>query len=224
MINELIFILHASLLSIFLLIALRFGKESLIALVSLYGILANLFVTKQITLFTFNATASDAFSVAAILGLNILQEYFGAALAKKAIWINFLCLIVYTLAAYLHLSYIPSSYDTMQHHFYALLQAMPRITLASISIFLVVQYLDRFLYGVLQDKFGHRHFLLRNYASLIICQLIDTVLFSFVGLYGIVENIGTIVVVSYVIKVFAIMISNPWLALSKKIYKDIPSN
>ena len=217
MINELIFIIHSCLLSIFLIIALRIGKEALIALISLYCVLANLFVTKQITLFGFDATASDAFSVAAILGLNLLQEYFGAAITKAAIWISFLCLMAYTLASQLHLWYLPTNADQMHSHFCALLEVMPRITIASLGVFVFVQYLDRFLYGLLQKKLGHNLFLIRNYASLIVCQLIDTILFSFLGLYGIVENIGSIIIISYGIKLVAIALTTPWLALIGKI-------
>lgn len=212
--NELIFLLHASMLSLFLLIALRFGKEALIALISLYGILANLFVTKQITLFGLAATASDAFIVAAILGLNLVQEYFGATIAKKAIWICFISLIAYTAATQLHLLYEPSNFDNTHGHFCALLQVMPRITAASIFVFFLVQQIDRWLYALLQKKFGTRFFLLRNYASLLFSQLIDTILFSFLGLYGIVENIASIILVSYTIKVLAIFLTTPWIIVS----------
>ncbi len=215
--NELIFLLHASALSLFLLIALRMGKEALIALISLYGILANLFVTKQITLFGLGATASDAFAVAAILGLNLLQEYFGTAISKKAIWICFMSLVAYTAATQLHLAYMPSSFDITHGHFCALLEVMPRITFASIFTFFIVQQIDRWLYGILQNKFGTRYFVLRNYASLAFSQLIDTILFSFLGLFGVVENIASIILVSYMIKMLATFLTTPWLILSKYI-------
>jgi uncharacterized integral membrane protein (TIGR00697 family) len=216
MINEIIFIFHASLLSIFLLVALRLGKEALITLICLYGVLANLFVTKQITLFNLDATASDAFAVAAILGLNILQEYFGAVIAQRTIWISFFTLITYTIASQLHLWYAPSTLDYMHGHFCALLEVMPRITIASITVFLIVQILDRWLYAKLQNMCGTRYFLIRNYASLLICQLIDTILFSFLGLWGIVGNIWHIIIVSYMIKLVSITLTTPWLSLSTK--------
>lgn len=218
MTNELIFIIHSSLLSLFVLIALSLGKEALVALICLYGVLANLFVTKQIAFFGFDATASDAFTVAAILGLNMIQEFFGAAASKRAIWINFLCLGVYTVASQLHLWYTPHILDYTHGHFCALLEVMPRIALASISVFLFVQYIDRTLYGFMQRKFGSRYFLMRNTIALILCQLLDTILFSFLGLWGIVEHIWHIIIISYAVKLLAISITSPWLMLVNRFY------
>lgn len=218
MTNELIFIIHSSLLSIFVLLALSLGKEALIALICLYGVLANLFVTKQISLFGFDATASDAFTVAAILGLNMLQEFFGATISKRAIWINFLCLCAYTFASQLHLWYTPNEFDHAHGHFCALLEVMPRIALASIGVFLMVQYLDRALYGLMQRQFGSRYFLARNGIALALCQFLDTVLFSFLGLWGIVENVWHIIIISYAVKLLAISLSSPWLVLVNQLY------
>jgi len=75
--NEFIFLLHIIIIAISSLVALRLGKEALVAYVCVLGILSNLFVTKQILLFGFNVIATDAFVVGAVLGLQLLQEYYG---------------------------------------------------------------------------------------------------------------------------------------------------
>lgn len=217
MINEIIFIAHSSVLSLFLLLALWLGKEALISLICLYGILANLLVTKQVTLFWLNVTASDAFAVAAILGLNTLQEYFGASIAKRAILISFFTLIVYSCASQIHLLYLPNHVDSMHTHFHALFSLMPRITGASLIVFFVVQLLDRWLYAKFQQICGARYFIIRNYASLIICQFIDTILFSFLGLWGLVDNVWHIILVSYSIKLLTVLLSTPWLRIAAMI-------
>ncbi len=87
--NELIFLGYILAVSSAALLALRFGKEGLIGLICVQAVLVNLFVTKQISLFGFTATASDAMAVGITLTLNILQEYFQKATALKAIWISF---------------------------------------------------------------------------------------------------------------------------------------
>ena len=70
-------------ISLFTVLALKISKETLVAMISIYCILANLFVLKQISLFGYHPTASDAFSVGAILGLNLLQEYYGKDFCRR---------------------------------------------------------------------------------------------------------------------------------------------
>ncbi|HSW74190.1 MAG TPA: queuosine precursor transporter [Candidatus Limnocylindria bacterium] len=217
--NELIFITHAFTVSACALLALRLGKEALIAFVCLQGILANLFVTKQITLFQLNATGSDAYTIGIVLGLNLLQEYYGKEITKKAIWISFFTLLFYSVATYIHLGYAPSPVDTMHDHFAAILNHMPRIVIASLSVYLVVQQIDAWFFGVLQKVFNNRFLTLRYCISISLCQLLDTVLFSFLGLYGLVDNLGQIIFISYTVKLAAIAISIPCVTFSKKLFR-----
>jgi uncharacterized integral membrane protein (TIGR00697 family) len=217
MINELIFLLHAVVISCAALYALHLGKQALVAFISVQCILANLFVLKQTTLFGLTATCADPFTIGAVLGLNLLQEYYDRKSATSAVWTSFFLLIFYAVVSYIHLLYIPALHDTMQPHYVALLQFMPRITVASFSVYLFVQYIDTQLFGFLKKVFGGRYLPLRNMLSIGTTQLLDTVLFSFLGLYGIVHNIGQIIMISYSIKLLALAISTPFVALSKKI-------
>ena len=213
--NELLFCAHAIIISLFTIVALKTSKETLVATIAIYCILANLFVLKQITLFGLHPTASDAFSVGAILGLNLLQEYFGKNAAKKATWTCFFALVLYAIVSQIHLLYSPSVYDTSAGHYSFLLTFMPRIAFASIATTIFVQHIDRILYEFLKKKFNNQHFLLRNIISLFLVQIIDTILFSFAGLYGIISNIGDVILVSFIVKVITILLSVPLIALLK---------
>ena len=201
MYNELVLFAYTAVISGFALACLRLGKEALVAFVCVCCVFANLFVIKQITLFGLTATAADAFSVGAVFGLNLLQEYFGKDATQRAIWINFLLLIFYALVSQLHLAYIPTGDDFSQIHFAPILTVMPRIVVASFVTYFIVQQVDSHLFGRLKQKIGNRSFVVRNSISVLACQLLDTVLFTFFGLYGLMDNILSIMVVSYVIKV-----------------------
>ena len=233
--NELIFILHTLFIGLTALGALALGRSALVAFVSIQCILANLFVLKQTTLFGLNATCADAFTIGATIGLNLLQEYFGKSIARTTIAINFFFLVFYAVISQIHLWYTPSSFDTMQEHFSPLLGFMPRIVIASFTVYLIAQIVDYLLYGWLKKQSrlhlsrpsglasstgqGTSRFLvLRNYASISVSQLIDTVLFSFLGLYGIVDNIGEIILISYSIKLVAIALATPFVLCSKSIF------
>jgi hypothetical protein len=218
MINEIIFFIHCIIIASFSLLSLYIGPYALVAFICIQCILANLFIIKQISLFGFYATCADSFTIGAILGLNLLQEYFGREIAKKAIWINFFLLIFYLIVSQIHLFYIPADLDLSQQHFIAILNYMPRIVIASFSVYFVVQMLDYYLYGMLKKAFANKHLILRNYFSIAFCQFIDTVFFSFLGLYGLVENIWHIILISYLVKMIGIIIATPFVGLSRKIY------
>lgn len=215
--NELIFIGHALLISCASLIALRLGPSALVSFVSTCCILANLFVIKQVTLFGLSATGSDAFTIGAVLGLNMLQEYYGKDQTRSAIAINFFLLVFYAIVSQIHLAYTPSSADSMHEHFSCICSVMPRIVIASFTVYLITQYCDYLLYGFLKTYWKNRFLLLRNYASLIVTQLLDTVLFTALGLYGLVDNVFHVMVISYAIKICAIAITTPFIALSRMI-------
>jgi uncharacterized integral membrane protein (TIGR00697 family) len=217
--NEFIFIAYIAIVIVSALVALRLGREALVSLICVQWVLANLFVTKQITLMGLNATTSDALAVGATLCLNLVQEYFGKELAQKTIVIGFGATIFYTMLSFLQVLYCPSAYDTAHEHFCALLTPMPRIVFASLITYLIVQQLDFYLYGFLKKRMHNRSFTLRNYLSVSISQLLDTILFSFLGLYGLVASIRDIIIISYGVKLVILVIAAPCIAVSKYFYK-----
>lgn len=215
--NELLFIVHAIIVSLSAISALFFGEAGLVAFVSIQCILANLFVIKQTVLFGFTATCADAFTIGAVLGLNLLQEYYGKKAARKAIWVNFFMLVFYSIMCKIHLGYTAAIYDQTHHQFTDILGTMPRIVVASGATYFICQWIDYYLYGLLKRLCKNRFLIARNYISIIATQGIDTILFSFLGLYGIMQNITEIMLVSYTIKLIAILISTPFVQFSKKI-------
>jgi uncharacterized integral membrane protein (TIGR00697 family) len=216
--NEILFIVHTLAIALFAMGSLALGQYALVAFVCIQCLLANLFVIKQITLFGLTATCSDAFTVGATIGLNLLQEYFGKDIAKKTIGINFFLLIFYAIVSQLHVLYTPDSADIMQQHFVPLLQFMPRIVIASFSVYLIAHMADYYLYGILKKMFHDKYIVFRNYLSIATCQLLDTVLFSFLGLYGIIDNIHEVIIISYLIKLASIIVATPVVGFSRKIY------
>lgn len=212
--NELIFLCHIFVVIGFSLGALRLGQGALIAFIALQGVLANLFVVKQMDLFGFSVTCSDVFAIGGILSLNLLQEYFGREKAKMAVKISFGALLFFALMTQIHLAYIPNGFDTTQGSFLTLFSSSLRIVFASLGTFLLVQQFDVRFFSLLKGKLPYRIAI-----SLFLSQLIDTVLFSFLGLYGLVESVFEIILVSFLIKCIIILTSSPFTAFSKRFVK-----
>ena len=221
MFNELLFFLHIAVVGFFTLFFLFVSKEALITFICLQTVLANLFVIKQISLFGLNVTCTDVFIISAVLGTNLLQEYYGRKIAKKTVYLNLSILLFYLVASQMHLFYQPSQFDITQNLYSGILQFMPRIIIASVFTFFVVQGLDVFVYGFLKKFFQGKYLLARNFLALVLSQLIDTGLFSFLGLYGIVNSIFDVMVLSFVIKISIIFLSSPVILLSKKLMNKL---
>ncbi len=209
--NELIFLSHIFIVIGSSLMALRLGAKGLITFIALQGVLANLFVVKQMILFSFSVTCSDVFAIGGILSLNLLQEYFGKDQARQAVKISLAALLFFVLMAQIHLSYLPASFDVTQKAFKTIFSPSMRIVFASMATFFLVQLFDVRFFSLLKGKL-----FLRVALSLFCSQLLDTILFSFLGLYGMVESVLDIILVSFFIKCLIILASSPFIAFSKR--------
>lgn len=219
--NELLFLLHTFLIGGTALACLYLGSEALVAFIVTQAIIANLFVLKQISLFGFNATAADVYIIGSVLGINLLQEYFGRQKARRAIWSSFLLLIFYTITSQFQLIYSPANTDFAHEPFSKLLHFMPRITIASIIVYLIVQHIDSYTYALMQRFCGNRWLIARNIATISFSQLIDTILFGMIGLYGIIPHIIEVMIVSYTIKMCMVLLVSPFIGLTRKIAEPL---
>jgi len=213
--NEFIFIIHSFILSISALLCLRLGSAALTVFLSLTTLLANLLVAKQIGLAGFIVTATDAYIIGATLCMNLLQEYYGSKAARNALYLSFGALALTTILVQLHLLYMPAACDSTHAYFQAILGSTPRILIASLVSFFLSQNLDRLLFGVLKQQFPQTPLAYRFYASAFISQAFDTVFFTFFGLYGILDHIFDVMLVSFIVKTAAMLIVSPALWLSR---------
>lgn len=213
--NELLFLTQSLLIVLFALAALRIGKEALTAWVIIQALIANLFVVKQISLFGFEVTASDAYSIGSLLGLSFLQQYFGKEEAQKATWTCFLFLLFFVFISQLHLLYEPNSSDVTQGAFLHLFSASPRLLMASLVSFFISQRIDLVLFSLLQKPNGIKNFTVRALLTLLCAQCVDTVLFSFLALYGVVASLINIISLSMLIKSLVIFFITPFMRWAK---------
>jgi queuosine precursor transporter len=212
--NESLFCIHILTVLIFLGIAVRLGQHALMVFVALSGLFANLFVLKQTVLFGLHVTCSDVFTVGGILGLNLLQELFGRAAAQKAVRISLFALLLFVAMSQIHLLYTPSPFDQMQGAYRSILSNAPRIVGASIGVYYLVQCFDVLFFGFLKGLIPNLAW--RLALSLTVSQAIDTVLFSFFGLYGLVASMLDIILISFAVKCTIIACSSPVAAFFKR--------
>lgn len=203
--NELIFFVQIFFIICFTLACLRWGKEALIANAAFQALFANLFLLKQINLFGFEVTASDAFAVGSMLSINLLREFYSKESAMQSVRISFFFLLFFALLSQTHLLYIPSTGDVAHKAYTQLFSLAPRLFFSSLFTFWVVQQFDLRFFGWLTRILPGQSFSVRSTFSLIVSQGLDTLLFTFLGLYGLVASTVDVLFVSFFIK---------WLAIS----------
>jgi uncharacterized integral membrane protein (TIGR00697 family) len=214
--NSLLLCLQVATFSGMTLAALRFGKASLTAWLAVLAACMNLFVLKQITLFGLNVTSSDALAVGYLLGLNLIQEFFGRKVARKMVWISFFASGGFILLSQMILAYTPNQFDAGHPHLLFVFSPAPRLMIASLISFLLVQFVDLAFFQFLQTKTQGKYLTLRTTIALILSQLLDTLLFSFLGLYGLVSSLSDVILMSLAIKGIVILLTTPFVAFSRR--------
>jgi queuosine precursor transporter len=219
--NSIVLCLHITTICGLTLLALRCGIEIMIAWLCLLAIAMNLFVLKQITLFGLNVTPSDALTVGYLLGLNLIQEFFGRTVARKCVWVTLFISCGFVLLSQIHLLYIPNQFDLKHSHFVSLFYPMPRLFFASLFSFLIVQFFDLAFFGFLRKKTEGKYLVARTTVALLLSQTFDTLLFSYLGLYGLVASVPHIIYLSLAVKGVVIFLSTPFVLLSKKVMRNV---
>ncbi len=217
--NELIFFLHILFLLLTLFVVIRLGKMALSFFVIFCVLCANLFVIKQISFFGLTITPSDPFTIISFLSINLLQEWYGKELSKKTLQLALFFSLVFLGASQIHLCYSPSLMDQTDSSFHKIFSFSPRIIFSSLFVFFISQKCNLTLFSWMH-RISTLSLNRRITISSLISQLLDTLLFSFLALYGIAERIFHIILVSYSIKVLCIFFSHPLVSLYRRFRKE----
>ena len=94
--NEILFLLQILVLALASLVATRFGYYALVAMCSSQVLLCNLFVSKQINLFSLSVSSSDAYTITLFLLNNIGLEIINFFIAKFTSANQFSVLMIFT--------------------------------------------------------------------------------------------------------------------------------
>lgn len=134
---------------------------------------------------------------------DILTEVYGYKYARRAIWAGFggmlLAILCFTAVRYLP---YPHEY-TDQHAYETVLGFFPRIVLASLTAYLIGEFLNSFVLAKLKIKTRGRYLWLRLVTSTMAGELFDTLIFCLVAFGGILQGWDMVnyIVVGWVFKV-----------------------
>jgi uncharacterized integral membrane protein (TIGR00697 family) len=199
-------------------LATRYGVEIAIGVFAALTVLANLIAVKTITFGPFIAPAAVLVYASTFLMTDILSELFGKEKARLAVWTGFIANLVMLVSILIAVrwSASPVMDPGLATSFDAIFGFAPRVIAASMAAYLVSQHHDVWAYGFWRDKTEGRHLWLRNNASTMVSQAIDTVIFVSLAFYAVLPNsvILEMIVGQYVIKLLIAALDTPFMYLA----------
>ncbi len=211
-------------LSILVLVFYIWGKLGVIAIIASNVIMMNIFVLKGMTLFGLPATGGNVLYASIFLSTDIIEEYYGAKEARKAVFIGFFISILFLIATQFLLAFKPAEWDIYNESMKKIFTPTWRIIAASMLAYLISQNMDVVTYGWLK-KLAPKHLWLRNNGSTWSSQIVDTIIFcitAFIGTYSF-RVLAGIIISTYLLKITVAAIDTPFIYLTKGLVKLKPS-
>lgn len=174
--------------------------------------------------FTLNASVA-IFLIPFLFSINdIIIEVHGAERARSVVRTGLLTIGL--LFGFIMLSLVlPPSGRFMESNeaYNIVFGKSARITLASLTAFAFADFLDIYLFAKIRAKLGKNKLWLRNNASNIISQLVDTTLFMFIAFYAFDKGFGdnssfliSLIIPYWLLKSFMSIIETPLVYIGVK--------
>lgn len=216
--NEILWIFTLLISFIFVLCNYKYlGKTGLLLWISIATIISNIQTVKLIDLFGIETSLGTILYGSTFLATDILNLKYGSKVAKKSILIGFIAMILVAIFMSISLIYIPSANDFSQKSLTTIFTINIRITIASVLAFVVSQFMDTIIFEKLQNKYNKLW--LSNNGSTILCQMVDTIIFTTITYCGLlsVNSIIEIMLSMYVFKVIIALIDTPFIYFARSI-------
>ncbi|MDH6425656.1 MULTISPECIES: queuosine precursor transporter [Paenibacillus] len=203
----------------FLLCYRLFGKSGMYAWVGIATVIANIQVAKTIAMpFDIVMTLGNTMYVTLYMTSDLLNEKYGRAEARKAVWFGFFTLLMTTVIMQMVLVFKPQETDIAQSSLETIFGLMPRLALGSLTAYFISQFLDVRLYSWIRKYYSTSSQLwIRSNGSTMISSFVDTLIFctiAFAGLYD--WNVWLeILLTTYLAKFLLTAVSTPILYIAR---------
>lgn len=152
---------------------------------------------------------------------DVIGEIWGKEMANRAVKIGFICQLISLVLIGLSILLPVAPFADNQEQFVGIMKSSFRVVAASLVAYLISQSWDVWLFHKLKEKCNGKHKWLRNNASTLTSQMIDTAIFITIAFWGVVPNILVMILSQYLIKaVYALLDTIPFYLLTKNIDKQ----
>lgn len=172
-------------------------------------IISNILASKIVNFWGLVVPAAIVAYPITFLMTDVIGELYGKNEANTTVKLGFVCQIISLLLIGLAILLPVAPFADNQIEFKSILGTSFRVVLASMISYFCSQSWDVFIFHKIKEK-SIKHKWLRNNASTITSQLIDTVIFITIAFYGEVPNIITMILSQYLIKVVYALLDTPF--------------
>ena len=206
-------------LSLTVLVFRLFGRDGLYALVVAAVIIANVQVTKTVVLFGMSATLGNVLYGTVFLSTDVLSEVYGPREARRCVWVGFVAMVMVVLWMQFALAFTPGPEDFAHDSLSTVFGLMPRVAAGSLVAYLVSQHHDITAYQFWRGRTHGRLLWLRNCASTMVSQAIDSLLFCVIALWGVFSPSTwlEILVTTYLLKWGIALLDTPFMYVAVRI-------
>lgn len=148
-----------------------------------------------------------AYSITFIVS-DVISEVWGKECANNIVQSGFVTLVMTSALAWLAVVWPAAPFWHGQENFSAVIGTTPRIVAASLVAYLVSQKHDIWLFHLLKKRTNGKHLWLRNNASTVISQFIDSAIFVTIAFWGILP-VGEIILGQWLIKLAIAALDTP---------------
>ncbi|SET73780.1 hypothetical protein SAMN05421676_107134 [Salinibacillus kushneri] len=174
-------------------------------------VLSNIIGVKLFSIGEFVLPAAVIVYVITYLITDVVGEVYGKEAAKKTVQAGFFTQLIALIFLFIAIKLPAAPLFGNQQEFETILSGSVRVILASLLSYLASQHFDVFIFHRLKQKHGDNKLWLRNNASTMASQFIDTSIFitiSFIGTVPITALLGMIAT-QYVFKLVVAIVDTP---------------
>lgn len=184
-------------------------------------VVSNILANKIVVLGPLTVPAGILAYSATFLITDLLSEIWGKKEAHQAGWAGFYANILLVISIWIAIAWQAAPFAVeFSDKFAEVLALTPRIVLGSMIAYLISQHHDVWAFHFWKEKTKGKHLWLRNNASTLISQFIDSTVFVTVTFVGILPIVPLIFGV-YAAKVAIALIDTPFMYLILRITKNI---
>jgi uncharacterized integral membrane protein (TIGR00697 family) len=115
---------------------------------------------------------------------DVIGEVYGKDAAQKTVKAGFLTQLLASIFILISIKLPPAPFFQFQQEYETILSGGFRIIAASLLAYLASQNIDVHIFHKLKDKYSEKKLWLRNNASTLTSQLVDTSIFITIAFYG----------------------------------------
>lgn len=203
-----------------------FGRIGLFAVIVFNLLLCNLQVLKTVELFGLTTTLGNILYAGVFLATDMLSEFYGKREAQKGVLLGFITLVLMTAYMQIALHFSPAVDDFAQPHLEAIFGFLPRIAVASMLAYLASQMHDVWAFHFWKDKTEGKMLWLRNNASTLISQLLDSSIFCLIAFYGVFPTavLVEILITTVIFKSVVSVLDTPFIYLARRVHATLPEH